>query len=75
MVKIKRYYWGNNVEMEAPKSDKTKTEGMCGNFDGEANNDFSYGGDTKSYTDEDSFGESWRYCVYKQIALYVEYMI
>ena len=62
VVKIKRYYWGNNVEVQAPKSDKTKTEGMCGNFDGDPNNEFEFGGpdgDQKT-ADQNSFGESWR---------------
>lgn len=46
--------------MEAPKFDKGQTEGMCGNFDGDQNNDFDLGGDKKPHGDADSFGESWR---------------
>ena len=60
MVRITRYSWGNNVKMEAPKSDGTKTEGMCGNFDGEPDNDFEFGGNGKSHSNADDFGESWR---------------
>ncbi|XP_022787242.1 von Willebrand factor D and EGF domain-containing protein-like [Stylophora pistillata] len=60
VVRIKRYSWGNNVEMEAPQFDEGKTLGMCGNFDGDPNNDFEQGGDKQSYGDADSFGESWR---------------
>ena len=64
VVTIKRHYWGNDVYMQAPKSDKTKTEGMCGNYDGIKDNEFNFGGDKNSYTDPDSFGESWRYFVH-----------
>lgn len=48
--------------MQAPQSDKSKTEGMCGNFDGDPNNEFKHGGpDGNQYTgDQNSFGESWR---------------
>jgi len=58
VVKISHYSWGNNVIMEAPRSDKTKTEGMCGNYDGDKDNDLKSG--EKTYTDPDAFGESWR---------------
>ena len=44
--------------MEAPKSDETKTEGMCGNYDGIPDNDFKNGQTT--FSDQDAFGESWR---------------
>ena len=57
---MKRYSWGNNVELEAPKFDVGKTEGMCGNFDNNPSNDFDHGGDKKQYCTDDSFGESWR---------------
>ena len=62
VVRITRYSWGNNVEMQAPKSDKTKTEGMCGNFDGDPNNEFKHGGPDggQNTGDHNSFGESWR---------------
>ena len=62
VVKITRYSWGNNVKMQAPKSDKTKTEGMCGNFDGDPNNEFKHGGPNgdRNTGDQNSFGESWR---------------
>ena len=46
--------------MEAPKSDETKTEGMCGNFDDKPDNEFKFGGDEKSHSNADDFGESWR---------------
>ena len=48
------------MKMEAPKSDGTKTEGMCGNFDGEPDNEFEFGGNGKSHSNADDFGESWR---------------
>ena len=50
------------MEMQAPKSDKSKTEGMCGNFDGDPHNEFKYGGPDgdKNTGDQNSFGESWR---------------
>ena len=62
VVKIARYSWGSNVEMQAPKSDKTKTEGMCGNFDGDPNNEFKHGGPDgdKNTRNQNSFGASWR---------------
>ena len=60
VVRITRYSWGNNVKMEAPKSDETRTEGMCGNFDGQKDNEFSFGGDGRSHSSADDFGESWR---------------
>ena len=62
VVRIKRYYWGNNVEMQAPRSDKSKTEGMCGNFDGDTTNEFEFGGPDgdQNTADQNSFGESWR---------------
>ena len=53
VVRITRYSWGNNVEMQAPKSDKTKTEGMCGNFDGDPNNEFKHGGPDGGQNTED----------------------
>ena len=48
--------------MQAPKSDTSKTEGMCGNFDGNANNEFEFGGPDgdQNTADQNSFGESWR---------------
>ena len=60
MVRITRYSWGNNVKMEAPKSDGAKTEGMCRNFDGKPDNEFEFGGNGEPHSNADSFGESWR---------------
>ncbi|KAJ7392894.1 hypothetical protein OS493_008131, partial [Desmophyllum pertusum] len=60
VVRVKRYWWGNNVEMEAPKFDAGDTEGMCGNFNGKGYDDFKLGGDQQSHETADSFGESWR---------------
>ena len=60
MVRINRYSWGNDVTMEAPRSDKGKTDGMCGNFNGDESDEFVFGGDKQAHTDADSFGESWR---------------
>nr|XP_058945176.1 von Willebrand factor D and EGF domain-containing protein-like [Pocillopora verrucosa] len=58
-VKIQRYSWGNSVYLYAPRSDFSKTEGMCGNFNGDPNDDF-LGGDNQSHTDQEAFGLSWR---------------
>ena len=44
--------------MEAPKSDRNKTEGMCGDYDGDPNNEFK--NRQKIFSDQDEFGESWR---------------
>ena len=51
MVNVKRYGWGNNVEMKAPSSDAGNTEGMCGNFNGigTREDEFSKGGDGTSH--------------------------
>lgn len=63
VVNVKRYYWGNNVEMIAPSSNEGNTQGMCGNFNGIGirEHEFREGGDGNSHgTDEVSFGDSWR---------------
>ena len=39
IVKIQHNYWGNNVYLQAPKADRGKTKGMCGNFNGDPNDD------------------------------------
>ena len=63
VVNVKRYSWGNNVEMKAPSSDAGKTEGMCGNFNGigTREDEFSKGGDGNPHGTDVSFGDSWRY--------------
>lgn len=58
-MNIQHNYWGNNVYLKAPHSDKGKTEGMCGNFNGDPDDDF-LGGDKKMHTNQDAFGQSWR---------------
>ena len=59
IVKIQHNYWGNNVYLQAPKADRGKTKGMCGNFNGDPNDDY-LGGDKILHNDPDSFGQSWR---------------
>ena len=59
IVKIQHNYWGNNVYLQAPKADRGKTNGMCGNFNGDPNDDY-LGGDKILHNDPDSFGQSWR---------------
>ena len=44
--------------MKAPKRDQSKTGGLCGNYDGDASNDFRHG--NQNYNDATSFGLSWR---------------
>ena len=59
-MNVQHNYWGNNVYLKAPQADKNaQTEGMCGNFNGDASDDF-LGGDKQLHTDQDAFGQSWR---------------
>ena len=59
IVRIQHNYWGNNVYLQAPQSDRNKTQGMCGNFNGNQDDDF-LGGDNQLHGDQDAFGQSWR---------------
>ncbi|RVE63080.1 hypothetical protein OJAV_G00164860 [Oryzias javanicus] len=51
--------WGMSLTLRAPGSDRTHTEGLCGTFDGDPDNDFhSAGGATLE--DPQAFISEWR---------------
>lgn len=51
--------WGMSLTLRAPSSDRSHTEGLCGTFDGQSDNDFhSTGGATLE--DLHAFISEWR---------------
>ncbi len=57
-VIVDRQYWGLNVYVWAPADPDHASEGLCGNNNEDANDDF---GQWKS---ANQFGEHWRYISY-----------
>lgn len=53
--------WGLNVHLRAPGDDAENTAGLCGDFNGEKNDEFRKGGDKQAHADPVSFAKSWRY--------------
>ncbi|EDO29039.1 predicted protein [Nematostella vectensis] len=49
-----------DVFLYAPQSDRNTTEGLCGNFNNDQDDEFKHGGDGKEHSDADSFARSWR---------------
>jgi hypothetical protein len=59
-VKAIRYSFGINMFLDAPGGDAANTAGLCGDFNGNPNDDFNKGGDKQAHGNPTSFGNSWR---------------
>lgn len=59
-----RQYWGLNLYVWAPADPEHPSEGLCGDNNGNPNDDF---GQWKS---ANQFSEQWRYCYVEPFSLY-----
>lgn len=61
--------WGMSLTLRAPSSDRSHTEGLCGTYDGQPDNDFhSTGGATLD--DLHAFVSEWRSVVFRLTDVY-----
>ncbi|XP_019633198.1 PREDICTED: von Willebrand factor D and EGF domain-containing protein-like isoform X3 [Branchiostoma belcheri] len=58
-VRVSINYWGMNVHLFALGMDKGKTEGLCGDWDGNRGNDFKMQ-DGATTSDVNTFARDWR---------------
>lgn len=60
--------WGMSLTLRAPISDWRHTEGLCGTYDGQSDNDFHLAGGTK-LEDLHAFISEWRSGIHVLIAV------
>ncbi|XP_048577280.1 von Willebrand factor D and EGF domain-containing protein isoform X3 [Nematostella vectensis] len=58
-VEVIRLDWGMNIKVNAFKNSNS-IRGLCGNMNGDSNDEFQHGGDGHSHADATRFGLSWR---------------